>query len=117
MTTQAQYNAAGQIMATISPTIITDANQIAALTAQGISLVTIPDGKSGSTGSIVNGAYQDYPAPPPQIPNVMVQLAAALINNGTVDASVFHATTVAQMNVALTAVGLTTVAVAAIPAS
>jgi len=102
-------------MATISPTVITDQNQIAALSAQGISLVVVPDGKSGSTGSIVNGVYQDYPPAPPQIPNIMVQLAAALINNGTVDVSAFHPTTIVQLNTALTAVSMT--AVSAVSAS
>ncbi len=109
MTTQAQYNAAGQIMSTISPTVITDPNQIAALTAQGISLVIVPDGKSGSTGSIVNGVYQDYPPAPPAIPNIMAQYVAAQIANGTVQAAQFHPTTIAQLNVALSAVSLTTI--------
>lgn len=106
MTTQAQYNAAGQILATVWPTIITDPNQIAALAAQGISLVVIPDGKSGATGSIINGAYQDYPPPPPAIPSVITQTAVALVNTGLVPSTFYHPTTIAQINAAQTAVGL-----------
>jgi|SRR6185437_16558940 len=109
MVTQAQYDATGQILGTVSPNIVTDPDQIAALTAQGISLVIIPDGKSASTGCIVNGAYQDYPPPPAPVPNIMVQLAAALITNGLVSKDQFHPTTITQLNAALGAVDMTTI--------
>lgn len=113
MTTQAQYNAAGQITATIGPSIITDPNQVAALTAQGISLVVIPDGKSASTGSIVNGAYQDYPAAGAPIPSIMLQYVADQINQGNSNIASYHGTSIAQLNAALTTVGLATLTPAA----
>ncbi len=116
MTTQATYDATGQILSTLSPNIITDPNQIAALTVAGISLVIIPDGKNGATGSIVNGVYQDYPPIIP-IPNPLFQLISALINNNVISASSFHPTTISQLNVALTAASMLTINTIISPAS
>lgn len=111
MTTQAQYNlSTGLIQATITGKGITDANQISALQTAGIGLVSVPDGSNFNTGMIIDGAYVSYNPPAQSIPNIGVQLAAALINNGTVPVSAFHQATIAQINSDLSASGLTAVA-------
>ena len=115
MTTSAIYKLkTGFISSTVtSATGIADVNQIASLNSQGSGVVTIPDGKTGGTGMIdlSTVAYVDF-APATPVPNIYVQLAAALIKANLIPQADFHPTTISDMNTALTAANM-----AAIPTS
>lgn len=115
MTTQGRYVLeTGLIDATVNGVGITDPNQIAALQAAGWGIITIPDGANSQSGMIINGVYTPFNSPAAPIPNTINQLVAALINNGTVDVSVFHQATIAQINVQQSAAGLSTITPATI---
>lgn len=112
MTTYGFSNAAGLIQWTNSAQI-TDPNQLAALTAQGITQTIIPDGSNGATGMIINGAYVPNNPSGPAIPDPVLQLIAAQINAGSLDASAFHPITLTNMNIALAAVNMATITIPA----
>lgn len=106
--TQAHYSlSTGLILATISPGL-SDANQIAALNASGIGVVSIPDGKDGGSGMIdlATAQYADYAPPPPPVPDIMLQYVAAQINSGSVDVGAFHPKSIAILNAQLDSVNL-----------
>src|SRR5690348_12793922 len=103
MPTGAIYHAAsGLIQQTVSPPLAKP-EQLAALESQGLKQILIPDGKNGSTGMIdlATGKYADFQAQGEPIPNVMVQLAAALVNAGVVPATAFHPATVVEVDAML----------------
>lgn len=115
--TTAQYNlATGIIESTLSPGI-TNGAQIAALQAQGIGVISVPDGSTGSTGMIVNGAYIAYNAPATPIPSLIAQYIADQISQGNANVANYHQASIAQLNQSLTTAGLTAVTVAASTAS
>lgn len=112
MVTQARYNlSTGIIDSTVSGAGITDPNQITALTAANYGLITVPDGAGPQSGMVIDGVYVVFNTPQISIPNITIQLVAALINNGTVLISAFHQTTIAQINASLSAAGLATIKV------
>lgn len=97
----------GIIAPTISPSL-TNADQIAALKASGIGVLEVSDGINASnsivdlsTGTIISLT----PAPP--TPSLQDQFIAACINNNVVPASSFHANSIADLNVTLTAANMT----------
>jgi len=53
------------------------------------------------------------PAPPPLVPDLATQLAAALINNGTLQPTDINAATLASVNTTLQATGQATIAITA----
>jgi len=119
MATAAFYSlTTGIISGTISPPLSNEA-QIAALAAEGTGHMLIPDGKNGGTGMIdlATGQYNDFaPAPTPP-PDLLTQYVAAQINAGAIDASQFHAVTLATLNAQLSTHKLNTVSVSATPSS
>ena len=118
MTTYAFCNAAGQIQYTLSQPL-TDQAQLSALQAQGITMISVPDGTTGANAMIDMSTQQVVSINPnPSLPNVVTQLAAALINNGTVDASAFHPATITSMNTSLAAANMSAISLpSATPAS
>lgn len=99
MATAALYNVnTGFITQTISPPL-TNADQIAALLASGIGMVSVPDGASGSNGLIDLATKTFKPfAPIAPIPSFNAQLAAALIRNNVISNTDLHPITVAEIN-------------------
>lgn len=112
MTITACYQLATGVITSTLNVGITDAKQIAALEAQGIGILSVPDGTNGGTGMIVDGAYVPFNAPAPPVPDLLVQYIAAQINSGALAQSAFHPTTIAVMNNMLNTAGMAVVTAA-----
>lgn len=105
MATGAIYaKATGLIQQTITPPLSNE-DQLAGLSDDGLLQIIIPDGKNGSTGMIclATSQYVDFAPAGPPVPNIMTQYIAAQINAGNIPASSFHPATLIDINSTLSA--------------
>lgn len=95
--------ATGLISSTVNKMPVNE-QQLAGLAAAGYAFVEVPDHVNGSNAVIDVETKLPivFEEAPPPVPNILVQMAAAMIHSGQLSVDAFHPVTVAEMNGQLT---------------